>query len=121
MTETLTPQQVADRAGCGRTRVVKALQKRELHATKDNLGRWHIAPEDADKWSSEYLTPRVRAATPRDAGRDTDAVARIAALETETRMLSERIDEIAADRDAWRELATRPGPVIRFFQSLRKP
>lgn len=52
MTGHLTPQQAAKRAKVGRTTIMRALEREELKAFRDNSGRWKITPEALDDWLS---------------------------------------------------------------------
>lgn len=61
-------------------------------------------PSDNPEEVLPDVTPEIR----RQSGPDAEALARIAALETEVRMLREAADELRQDRDAWREMAQRP-------------
>jgi hypothetical protein len=49
----------------------------------------------------------MRTETPETVTRDPDAVARMAELETEVRMLRELLAEVRANRDDWRQRAER--------------
>lgn len=120
----LTPQQAADRAGCARSSIMRALASSNLKAGRDNHGRWHIDPAVLDDWLS--MRPPVRhspligvdTATDRpetglgtalDTLRNERDEARLeaAALRAETAQLRDRLGEVQAERDRWRVMAER--------------
>lgn len=109
MDRSLTPKQAADRAGCGRSSIMRALASGELPAIRDNKGRWKIDPGALDLWAGqrpvidrpeeEQDTEQVRS--------EPGILVRLAAAETRAEMLSAQLDELRADRDAWRAQAEK--------------
>lgn len=123
MDRLLTPNEAAQRAGCGRSSIMRALKEGSLQAIRDNRNRWQIDPIELDRWRGErpdsdrLVTPVIDMDT---SGQVADTV-QIAALQAENGQLRERLDELRQDRDAWRgqaeKLASEPQPV-GFFARL---
>lgn len=107
----LTPAQAAERARCGRTKIMKALKNKELYAVRNNKNRWQINSDDLDQWSQQNVAETARD-TDADTIKDSEKTDKISALEVEVKMLNERIDDLKEDRDAWRELALRSTPTL---------
>lgn len=135
MTTPLTPQQAADRVGCARSSIMRALSLGNLKASRDNYGRWRIDLVALDDWMSMRSpvrqSPSSRVDTTfdiRDINLDTSmdtvlgglrderdkARHEAAALHAETVQLRERlgeaqghVDDARAERDRWREMAER--------------
>lgn len=107
----LTPAQAAERAGCGRTKIMKALKNKELYAVRNNKNRWQIDSADLDEWSQRNIEETVRV-TDSATIEDSEKTAKISALSAEVSVLRERIDDLKEDRDSWRELALRPAPSL---------
>lgn len=63
-----------------------------------------VIPADPPGEVHPDTSPEVRP----ESGPDAEALARIAALEVEVRMLREAADDLRQDRDAWRDMAQRP-------------
>lgn len=99
----LTPAQAAHRAGCGRTRVVKALHDKHLPAERDNRGRWRIDPDSVDTWAATWrATPSVTGADS-DASHPASTVATLREDLAATRATVTGLEARLADRD--REIA----------------
>lgn len=109
MNRTLTPKQAADRAGCGRSSIMRALASGELPATRDNRGRWKIDPDALDLWAGQRpVTDRTEASPEAEQARPgPDTAIRLAAAETRAEMLTAQLEELRADRDAWRAQAEK--------------
>lgn len=120
----LSPARAAHRAGTSRWSILRAIKGAELRAIRDNRGAWQIEPEDLDAWSASRArtgAPSVRALPPHTfAAHPAEAEAaalrvevselrsEAAGLRAEAAGLRDRLADTAADRDAWRELASRP-------------
>jgi len=121
MTGHLTPQKAAKRAGVGRTTIMRALERNELKAIRDNSGRWQITPEALDDWMSmwpirSYDRQSPSTVSDKDVGQELAAAKiEIATLTSQKEGLAARLDEAQADRDAWKNQAQRlsePRPSI---------
>lgn len=114
MTGHLTPQEAAKRAGVGRTTIMRALEREELKAVRDNSGRWQITPEALDDWlsmrparSSDRQSPR----TVSDSGHLKELMAakeEIGALKAQKKGLEDRLADAHADRDRLYALLSKP-------------
>lgn len=110
---TLSPKKAASRAGCGRSSVMRALSSGHLRAIRDNNGNWQIEPEAVDDWMSmrrshDRQSPDIsdgpHPVTPLDTP---ETLAKLAAAETRAELLSAQVQDLKADRDAWRSQAER--------------
>lgn len=126
MTGQLTPKQAADRAGVGRTTVMRALERQELKAMRDNSGRWQISPDSLDDWVSmrpiragDRQSPRTMS----DSDRDQELAAakvEIATLKAQKDGLESRLSDAHAERDRLagaldKALEARRGFLERLF------
>lgn len=122
MDRMLTPKQAADRAGCGRSSVMRALKSGRLPGIRDNENRWQIDPDAVDRWAGQRPdTDRPETgqepATPADTP---ETLARLAVAEARLADALASAADLRADRDHWRQqaerLAERPGPFSRWFR-----
>lgn len=88
---------------------MRALSSGNLKAMRDNEGNWQISLSALEDWMSMRRTPDRHPpvmtvghamATPQDTP---ETIAKLAASETEIRMLREQMADLRADRDALRE------------------
>jgi excisionase family DNA binding protein len=122
MDRMLTPQQAADRAGCGRSSVMRALKSGRLPGIRDNENRWQIDPDAVDRWAGQRPDidrPETgqEPATPADSP---ETLARLAVAEARLADTLDRLTETQRDRDHWRDqaqaLAHRPGLLARLLR-----
>lgn len=57
MQEMLSPAQVAQRCITSRRSVMRAIERYELKAIRDNRNHWKISAEDADEWAASRWAP----------------------------------------------------------------
>lgn len=100
MTKMHTPAQAAQIAGVSRSKISRLLKDGKLRGTRNNSGHWRIADEDLQEWLGDVLHTVPAQPEP-------EQDAQVARLETEVSMLRERVEELQADRDAWRSQASR--------------
>ena len=126
MTGHLTPQKAAKRAGVGRTTIMRALERDELKAMRDNSGRWQITPEALDDWmsmrpvrSNDGQSPST--VTDSDHGQELAAAkVEIATLTAQKEGLEARLSDAHAERDRLamsldKALEARSGIIARIF------
>ena len=128
MTGHLTPQQAATRSRVGRTTIMRALERDEIKAVRDNSGRWKISVEALEDWlsmrtvrSHDGQSPRSLSAS--DHGQELTTVRiELATLRAELAGVRDRLGDTQADRDRWRAQAERLAetgkPVIGFLGRL---
>lgn len=115
---TYTPQQAADRAGLGRTTIVRALQDGSLHGIRDNRQRWKIDDHDLSSWLSRREPTDNDGRSPDTVQMDTSGIDEIrqeigrlqgelAARDATIEGLTVRLDETRTDRDRWHQAASR--------------
>lgn len=84
---------------------MRALKSGELRGERDNRNRWKIAPEEADRWAGQR--PDSDRKMPGHDRSEPATIPDTSAIETEVRLLRERVEELRDDRDAWRAQAER--------------
>ena len=110
MVKTLSPAQAARVLGKSRRTVLRAIDRGAIKAHRDNRNHWQIDAGSLSEWADAQ-----GARTERAHPENTSAQVQIAALETRVEMLAEQLDQVKADRDAWRETAqeiSRPKPSL---------
>lgn len=114
MINTLTPQAAADTAKVARSTIMRALESRELVGIQGNRGRWQIERQALEDWltmrperTDQPLARSDDQMSPPMIADNSEVLAKLASLETEVRLLHSQIDDLRADRDAWRTLVNR--------------
>jgi len=105
----LTLGQAAKTAKRSKGTLSKALNSGGISAEKDDKGRWQIDPSELSRWMSANPFPNGREnqyETPEETGKNS-------ALAVEVKMLKERIDSMAAERDRER------GQLVDQIEDLR--
>lgn len=118
----ISPGQAAQVIGVSRRTIMRAIERRELQAQRDNRNRWKIAPDDLNKWASAQWSPseqeQLKAPT-----LPTPEALELVVVKAERDGLKERLAETQSDRDRWREmaekLANRPGWWAQIWQRIR--
>lgn len=123
----LSPRQAADRAGCGRSSIMRALSSGDLPAHRDNRNTWQIETEALDKWASDRsgrVPDNVRTEVSDRSGQgrtpvtDTpETLARLAVAEA-------RLADVTAERDRLAALLEKalerpPGLIERLVRLVR--
>lgn len=126
----LSPRQAAERAGCGRSSIMRALSSGQLRGIRDNEGRWQIEPEAVDDWMSmrrspDRQSPDMTTGHPMVTLSDTpETLAKLAAAEAKIEGLEARVEDLKQDRDEWRrqaqQLASEARPVGIFARLFRR-
>ena len=112
---------------------MRALERNELKATRNNAGRWEITYEALEDWLSmrpHRTNDGQSPSTVTDSGQieptDTSKMlAKIAAAEARIAGLEARLSDTQADRDSWRDEAKRlseprPGIISQIITALRR-
>jgi excisionase family DNA binding protein len=123
----LSPRQAADRAGCGRSSIMRALSSGDLPAHRDNRNTWQIETEALDKWASDrsgHIADNDRTEVADRSGQDRtpvpdrpETLARLAVAEA-------RLADVTAERDRLaalleKALEPRPGLIERLARLVR--
>jgi excisionase family DNA binding protein len=127
MTGHLTPQKAAQRAGVGRTTIMRALEREELKAMRDNAGRWKISSDSLDDWVSmrpvrSDVGQSPSAVSDSDHGQELAAAkVEIATLKAQKDGLEARLSDAHAERDRIaatldKALEARRGFLERIFR-----
>lgn len=97
--------------GVSRRTIMRAIERRELLAQRDNRNHWRIDPSDLNAWATPSGHAHLDVPT-------FDAID-IAILKVENGQLRERLAATEADRDRWQKmaerLADRPGWWARLW------
>ena len=109
----MSPAQAAHAIGVSRWTIMRAINSQELQAIRDNRNQWKIAPDALDRWRAYTVrTPTVLHTlhTQEEAQelREKLAAEKSRADVAEAMLHREReaLDEVRADRDAWKRQAT---------------
>lgn len=109
---------------------MRALESKQLLGERDNRNRWKISLEALEEWAkSRPDTDRQQPVTDQDNVPDMTGQLReeLAEARTEARMLREQLEDLKADRDAWRSRSEKlndrladlskpqPGLIARIF------
>ena len=118
----MSPAQAAQVAGVSRWTAMRAINAQELQAIRDNRNQWRINPEALDRWRvSTVRTPddphTLHTRYDAQELREKLAAETARADATEAMLAREReaLDEVRADRDAWKQqaIALLDGPSKR--------
>lgn len=131
MSRLLSPVQVAKLAQCGRSSVMRALSSGDLRGIRDNKNRWQVDEEEAKRWAGQRPEhDRSKTGQEPDIDRPepvnmTEHAAKLAAAETEARMLRDQVADLRADRDRLtglleKALAVQAQPVGFFARLFRR-
>lgn len=114
----ISPAQAALSIGVSRRTIMRAIERRELQAIRDNRNRWKIDPADLKSWVSAHWAPSGHAHPDAPDLPTTEAI-ELATLKAENGQLRERLSTTEADRDRWQamaeKLADRPGWWTRLW------
>lgn len=113
----LTPAQAAERAKCGRSSIMRALEAKSLRGERDNKNRWKISQQALDEWTKSR--PEIdRSVSEQIAVTDQDKTGHVreelAAAKAEIAGLRDRLADTQAERDrlaALLERALEPRPM----------
>lgn len=118
----LSPEEAAKRVGVSRRTLLRAVQRGELQAVRDNRNRWRVDVESLDAWAAARLPSGpspAQAQSALDAAQsDGERLAAIRERDELRVQLAGRLAEldgvrellraVEADRDVWRDLARQP-------------
>jgi excisionase family DNA binding protein len=120
----LSPAQAAQAANVSRRTIMRAIERLELKASRDNRNRWKISRADFDKWADAHCAPSEQAQSDAHTLPTSDLAISLARAEAERDGLKTQLTEAKADRDHWRALAERQQGMIEntrqsgFFKRL---
>lgn len=121
---TISPNEAAKRTGRSRRTIMRAIEAREIEASRDNRNQWQIAEDALAQWArNEQPIHTAHAARTSE----NPVHMQFARLEAEVAGLRERLAaseqanaDLRSDRDAWRAMAdklTAPRPWWRRLAS----
>lgn len=114
----ISPAQAALLIGVSRRTIMRAIERLELQAIRDNRNHWKIDPANLEvwtdaHWASSELTHQNSPNLP------TMEAIELATLKAANGQLHERLSATEADRDRWQaiaeKLADRPGWWARLW------
>lgn len=109
----MSPAQAAHVAGVSRWTIMRAINSQELQAVRDNRNQWRIAPDALDMWRASTVRTPADLHTLHTIEVAHDLREKLAA-ETARADVAEALldrerkalDDLRADRDAWKQQAT---------------
>lgn len=120
----MSPAQAAQAANVSRRTIMRAIDRHELKASRDNRNRWKIEQSDFALWADAHKAPSEHAHSDGHDLPTSDLVVSLARIEAERDGLKAQLTEAKADRDHWRALAERQQGMIEnthqggFFKRL---
>lgn len=123
----LSPRQAADRAGCGRSSIMRALSSGDLPAHRDNRNTWQIETEALDKWASDRsgrVPDNDRTDVADRSGQDRTTISDRPETLTRLAVAEARLADVTAERDRLaalleKALEPRPGLIERLARLVR--
>lgn len=112
--EMLSPAQVAERAKVSRRTVMRAIERLDLKAIRDNQNRWRIASQEADRWAQGACAPSEQRPAETPTYAHIDQALELATLKAENGQLKERLAATEDERNHWRTLAEKLADRPRF-------
>lgn len=104
----MAPTQAAQKIGVSRRTLMRAIERLEIKAYRDNRNRWKIDPEDLDKWAGAHWAPsghtQVDIPTSPTSAPTTQDV-EIERLRGEVRVERALREAAEVERDRWRGMA----------------
>jgi excisionase family DNA binding protein len=124
----LSPRQAADRVGCGRSSIMRALSSGDLTAHRDNRNAWRIEAETLDRWASDrsdHVPDNVRTEVSDRSGQDRTPVPNTHETLARLAVAEARLADVIAERDRLaafleRALEPRPGLIERIVRLIRR-
>jgi len=109
----MSPAQAAQVASVSRWTIMRAIKSQELQAIRDNHNQWRIAPDALDRWRASTVRTPTDLHTMHTLEGAHDLREKLAA-ETARADVAEALldrerkalDDLRADRDAWKQQAT---------------
>ncbi len=110
----------AQLAKVSRRTVMRAIERQELQAFRDNRNRWKINPEDFTKWAGAQWAPSEHAHQEMPTLPTSELAVSLARAEAERDALREQIEQIKEDRNHWREMAEQQQKLLNssFLQRI---
>lgn len=87
----LSPAQVAQRCSTSRRSVMRAIERQELQAIRDNRNHWKVRAEDADRWASAHCAPSDHRPPYSPVTTRPDLISELAATRTENDQLNKQL------------------------------
>ena len=103
----MSPAQAAHLLNISRRKIMRAIERHELKAIRDNRNHWKIAPADLDRWAGAQWAPTGHAHPEMPTLPTPDTVVELAALSVENAQLRARLSAAETDRDHWRSMAEK--------------
>lgn len=92
---------------------MRAIERHELEAIRDNRNHWKVSPEDADRWAIAQWAPTEQRPQEMPTFAHPDLTSELAVAHAENAQLRERladrdavIADLREDREKWRQQAT---------------
>jgi excisionase family DNA binding protein len=109
----MSPAQAAQVAGVSRWTIMRAIKAQDLQATRDNRNQWRISAESLKAWRTSTVRTPEESHTTHTQNLVSELRMKLAAetsrADVAEAMLArelEALNEVRADRDAWKQQAT---------------
>jgi excisionase family DNA binding protein len=103
----MSPAHAAQLKNVSRRKIMRAIDRHELKAIRDNRNHWKIDPLDLDRWADAQCAPIGHAHPILPTLPTLDLEVKLAVAETQRDAARDQLAEVQKDRDRWREIAEK--------------
>jgi len=106
----ISPAHAAQLKNVSRRKIMRAIDRHELKAVRDNRNHWKIDPQDLNRWADVQSAPSEHAhpVVPTMLTMPTsDLPSKLAVAEAQRDAAREQLVSVQEDRDRWREMAEK--------------
>lgn len=103
----MSPAHAAQLKNVSRRKIMRAIDRLELKAVRDNRNHWKIDPRDLDRWADAQWAPTGHAHPILPTLPTSDLEVKLAVAETQRDAAKDQLIEVQKDRDRWREMAEK--------------
>lgn len=103
----ISPAHAAQLKNVSRRKIMRAIDRHELKAFRDNRNYWKIDLQELDRWADAQCAPSEHAHPILPALPTSDLEVKLAVAETQRDAARDQLAEVQRDRDRWREMAEK--------------
>lgn len=99
---------------------MRAIERHDLKAKRDNRNHWKVSTEDADRWADAQWAPSEQHPPETPTLAHLEITSELAVMRAENAQLRERLEATETDRDHWRSLANKLAERPRWVWPWRR-
>ncbi len=103
----MSPAHAARLKNVSRRKIMRAIDRHELKAVRDNRNHWKINSQDLDRWADAQCAPNEHAHPVLPTLPTSDLPSKLAIAEAQRDAAKEQLMSVQEDRDRWREMAEK--------------